>query len=149
MGAPHQPHSPTARHDNNQFIFNRIRKARYGLATRGSQPTNNESGNYRQHHPPTSFGSDEIGKAGVFCKQDTGALVSRTRLVRRRGSRYTTAGADRWYLIVEENWTVTVDDYYQWRLHSHQECDPRHYRRKNFLVHRYQTWYHPRRGGNK
>ncbi len=84
--------------DNNQFIFNRITKARYGIVTRGTAAsdlnvnpvvTDNIIG-------PSSFGVDEIGKIGILMQADTGAVVSRN-VVQFVGGTFanTTAGADR------------------------------------------------------
>jgi hypothetical protein len=64
--------------DNNSFIANRVIRARYGIVTRGTTTdlninpivTDNIVG-------PSAFGSDQIGKVGIFMQADTGALVSR------------------------------------------------------------------------
>ena len=64
--------------DNNSIIANRIIRARYGIVTRGTTSdlninpvvTDNIVG-------PTNFGSDQIGKAGIYMQADTGAVVSR------------------------------------------------------------------------
>ena len=96
--------------DNNQFIFNRITRARYGLATRGVTTNNNEGLVITDNIiGPTSFGSDEIGKAGLFLQADTGALVSRNTVQFVGGDlANTTAGADRCGICIGgENWTVT------------------------------------------
>jgi hypothetical protein len=64
--------------DNNQFLFNRITRARYGLASRGVTTNNNEGLVIADNIiGPTSFGADEIGKAGIFLQADTGAQVNR------------------------------------------------------------------------
>lgn len=70
-----------AGNDNNSFIANRIVKARYGIMTRGTPGdlnvgpivTDNIIG-------PTAFGTDQIGKVGIFMQYDTGASVSRNRV---------------------------------------------------------------------
>jgi Calx-beta domain/Bacterial Ig domain/Bacterial cadherin-like domain len=66
--------------DNNQFIFNRITRAKYGIVTSGNTSTPNlniapiVTDNIIG---PTSFGVDAIGKTGILMQGDTGAIVSR------------------------------------------------------------------------
>lgn len=83
--------------DNNSFIANRIIRARYGIVTRGTTTdlninpvvTDNIIG-------PSSFGTDEIGKVGIFMQADTGATVSRNTVQFVGGDlANTTGGADR------------------------------------------------------
>lgn len=64
--------------DNNSFVNNHIIKFRYGIVTRGTTTdlninpviTDNVIG-------PNAFGTDQIGKAGIFLQADQGALVAR------------------------------------------------------------------------
>jgi len=64
--------------DDNQFIFNRIIRVRYGIVTRGTTTdlsiapivTDNIIG-------PAAFGADQIGRTGILMQADTGATVSR------------------------------------------------------------------------
>ncbi|MGI8918728.1 MAG: beta strand repeat-containing protein [Pyrinomonadaceae bacterium] len=96
--------------DNNQFIFNRITRARYGLATRGVTTNNNEGLVITDNViGPASFGADAIGKAGIYLQADTGALVSRNTVQFVGGDlANTTAGADRCGICIGgENWSVT------------------------------------------
>ncbi|HEY0461476.1 MAG TPA: Calx-beta domain-containing protein [Pyrinomonadaceae bacterium] len=96
--------------DNNQFIANRITRARYGLASRGVTTNNNEGLVILDNIiGPNSFGADEIGKAGIFLQADTGALVSRNTVQFVGGDlASTTAGADRCGICIGgENWSVT------------------------------------------
>jgi hypothetical protein len=106
--------------DNNQFIFNRVTRARYGIATRGVTTNNNIAPIITDNIiGPTSFGADEIGKAGIFVQADTGAVISRNTVQFVGGDlANTTAGADRCGICVgSENWsqtsstTITSGDY--------------------------------------
>ncbi len=96
--------------DSNSFIANRITKARYGIATRGVNTNNNEGLVITDNIVgPTSFGPDEIGKAGIYLQGDAGAIVSRNT-VRFVGGDVanTTAGTDRCGICIgNENWGVT------------------------------------------
>ena len=96
--------------DNNQFIANRITRARYGFASRGVT-TNNSDGLVVTDNiiGPNSFGADEIGKAGIYLQADTGAVISRNTVQFVGGDlANTTAGADRCGICVGgENWSVT------------------------------------------
>ncbi len=96
--------------DNNQIIFNRFTRARYGIATR-SVTTNNSEGLVITDNivGPTSFGADEIGKVGIYLQADAGAIVSRNTVQFVGGDlANTTAGADRCGICVgNENWGVT------------------------------------------
>lgn len=96
--------------DNNQFIANRITKARYGIVTRGVAANNNEGLMITDNIiGPASFGADEIGKTGMFLQQDTGAIVSRNTVQFVGGDlANTTAGADRCGICIGgENWSQT------------------------------------------
>jgi hypothetical protein len=56
--------------DNNQFIANRITRARYGIASRGVTTNNNEGLVISDNIVgPNSLGVDEIGKAGIYCRR--------------------------------------------------------------------------------
>ena len=64
--------------DNNQFIFNRITKARYGIVTRGVTTNNNLNPIVTDNIiGPSAFGTDQITKTGILMQADTGATVSR------------------------------------------------------------------------
>lgn len=96
--------------DNNNFLFNRITRARYGIATRGVTTNNNISPVITDNIiGPTSFGADEIGKAGIYMQADTGAIVSRNTVQFVGGDlANTTSGADRCGICIgAENWSVT------------------------------------------
>ena len=64
--------------DNNQFIFNRVIRARFGISSRGVTTNNNLNPVITDNIVgPTSFGADEIGANGIYMQADTGAIVSR------------------------------------------------------------------------
>jgi uncharacterized repeat protein (TIGR01451 family) len=97
--------------DNNSFIANRIVKARYGISTRG-QTTNNALNTIITDNiiGPNSFGSDQIGKVGIYLQADTGAVVSRNT-VQNVGVLVSNAagGADRCGICVgSEGWSATA-----------------------------------------
>jgi hypothetical protein len=96
--------------DNNQFIFNRIIKARYGIVTRGTTTnlniapivTDNTIG-------PSAFGTDQIGKTGILMQADTGATVIRNT-VQTVGTLITQSNgfADHCGICIgTESWGVT------------------------------------------
>jgi Calx-beta domain/Right handed beta helix region len=96
--------------DNNQFLFNRITRARYGLVTRGVAANNNEGLVIADNIVgPASFGADEIGKAGIFLQQDNGAQVTRNTVQFVGGDlANTTAGADRCGICIGgQDWSTT------------------------------------------
>lgn len=97
--------------DNNQFIFNRIIRARYGIVTRGTTTNLNINPVVTDNIiGPSSFGADQIGKVGIFMQADTGALVSRN-IVQFVGGDFanTTAGADRLGIAIgSESWSTTA-----------------------------------------
>ena len=95
--------------DNNSFIGNRIIKARYGIATRG-QTANNAQNTVITDNiiGPSSFGSDQIGRAGIYLQADAGATVSRNT-VQFVGclEPQSCAAADRVGIAVgNENWNA-------------------------------------------
>ncbi len=96
--------------DNNQFIANRITKARYGIVSRGVATNVNEGLVITDNIVgPTAFGADQIGKAGIFLQFDTGAQVSRNT-VQYVGGDFagTTAGSDRCGICIGgESWGQT------------------------------------------
>lgn len=96
--------------DNNQFIFNRIMRVRYGITTRGV-PTNLNIAPIVTDNiiGPTSFGADQIGKVGIFMQADTGAVVSRNTVQYVGGDfANTTSGADRVGIgIGQESWSMS------------------------------------------
>lgn len=96
--------------DNNQFIFNRVTRARYGIVTRGTTTDLNISPIVTDNIiGPTSFGADQIGKVGILMQADTGATVSRN-IVQFVGGDFanTTSGADRVGIgIGQESWSTS------------------------------------------
>ncbi|HEX8737036.1 MAG TPA: Calx-beta domain-containing protein, partial [Pyrinomonadaceae bacterium] len=96
--------------DNNQFIANRIIKARYGIVTRGTTTDLNISPVVTDNIiGPVAFGTDQIGKTGIFMQADTGATVSRN-IVQFVGclDAQTCTGADRMGIAIgAESWSVT------------------------------------------
>ena len=95
--------------DNNSFIANRIIRARYGIVTRGSTGELNQNPVVTDNIVgPNSFGSDEIGKVGIFMQFDQGATVSRNT-VQFVGGQFgdTTANGDRVGIgIGQESWSA-------------------------------------------
>lgn len=96
--------------DNNQFVANRIIKARYGIVTRGTTTdlninpvvTDNIIG-------PAAFGTDQISKVGIFMQADTGAVVARNT-VQFVGCLDPQActGADRMGIAIgDESWSMS------------------------------------------
>ncbi|HMT08347.1 MAG TPA: Calx-beta domain-containing protein [Pyrinomonadaceae bacterium] len=105
--------------DNNQFLFNRVIKARYGIVTRGTTTNLNISPVVADNIVgPTAFGTDQIGKVGIFMQADTGALVTRN-VVQTVGCLDPQActGADRMGISIgNESWsmapgTITSNNY--------------------------------------
>ena len=97
-----------ADNDNNSFVANRIVKARYGIVTRGTTTDLNISPVVTDNIVgPTAFGTDQIGKVGIFMQADTGATVSRNTVQFVGGDfANTTAGADRVGIgIGSESWS--------------------------------------------
>lgn len=96
--------------DTNQFLFNRVTKARYGIATRGVT-TNNHEGLVIADNivGPSAFGADEIGKAGIYLQADNAAIVTRNTVQFVGGDlANTTAGADRCGICIGgESWSTT------------------------------------------
>jgi hypothetical protein len=101
--------------DNNSFIANRVVKARYGIVTRGTTTdlninpvvTDNIIG-------PSAFGTDQIGKGGIFMQADTGATVSRNTVQFVGGLvANSAAGTDRCGICIgndswSQNTTTTI-----------------------------------------
>ena len=105
--------------DNNSILANRVIKARYGITTRGTTTNLNISPIITDNIVgPASFGTDQIGKVGIFLQADTGAIVSRNT-VQSVGCLEPQActGADRMGIAVgNESWsmapsTITSDNY--------------------------------------
>ena len=96
--------------DNNSFIDNRIIKARYGIVTRGTNSDNNLNPIVTDNIVgPTSFGTDQIGRTGIFMQFDNGALVSRNT-VQSVGTLVTQANgfSDHCGICIgTESWGVT------------------------------------------
>ena len=99
-----------ADNDNNQFIFNRITSARYGIVTRGVTTNNNIAPIITDNIiGPNAFGPDGISKTGILLQADTGAIVSRNTIQFIGGDlANTTAGADRVGIgIGTDSWSAT------------------------------------------
>jgi hypothetical protein len=120
--------------DNNQFIANRITRARYGLATRGVTTNNNEGLVITDNIVgPEAFGADEIGKVGIYLQADTGAIVSRNTVQYVGGNlANTTAGADRCGICIGgESWgqtestVITSGDYTVTKNNVHDVVEER------------------------
>jgi hypothetical protein len=96
--------------DNNSFIENRIIKARYGIVTRGTTTNLNINPVVTDNIVgPSAFGTDQIGKIGIFMQADTGATVSRNT-VQFVGclDPQACAGADRMGIAIgNESWSMT------------------------------------------
>ncbi len=86
-----------ADNDNNQFLFNRITSARYGIVTRGVTTNNNITPIITDNIiGPNAFGADGISKTGILLQADTGGIVSRNTVQFIGGDlANTTAGTDR------------------------------------------------------
>ncbi len=94
--------------DNNQFVANQILKARYGILTRGTTTNLNEGIIVSDNIiGPTAFGSNSIGKVGIFMQADAGAIVTRNFVQFVGGTIATTSGgADRIGIAIgQENWS--------------------------------------------
>lgn len=97
--------------DNNTFTENRIIKCRYGIVTRGNTTNNNQNIIVSNNIiGPTSFGTDEIGKVGIFMQADNNAQVINNTIQYVGGTFTTTsAGADRVGIgIGQESWSNTT-----------------------------------------
>jgi hypothetical protein len=96
--------------DNNQFIFNRIIKARYGIVSRGVTSNNNLNAVITDNIiGPAAFGADQVGVAGIYMLADTGALISRNT-IQNVGVLAANAagGADRFGIAIGAvSWEVT------------------------------------------
>ena len=63
--------------DNNTFTENRIIRSRYGIVTAGTTTDLNQNITITNNIiGPTAFGTDEIGKVGIFMQADNLAVVS-------------------------------------------------------------------------
>ncbi|MFN0201138.1 MAG: T9SS type A sorting domain-containing protein, partial [Bacteroidia bacterium] len=95
--------------DNNAFIANRIIRCRYGIVTRGTTTNLNENVQVLDNIVgPTSFGTDEIGKVGIFMQADNNSIV-RGNTVQYVGGNFTntTGGADRVGIAIGgESWST-------------------------------------------
>lgn len=105
--------------DNNQFLSNRIVRARYGIMTRGTTTNLNITPVIENNIiGPDSFGADQIAKVGIFVQADTGGII-RGNIVQNVGCLHTQActGADRVGIGVgNESWsgspgTITSNTY--------------------------------------
>ncbi|NOS85876.1 MAG: hypothetical protein HOP31_12100 [Ignavibacteria bacterium] len=97
--------------DNNTFTENRIIKCRYGIVTRGLTSNNNQNIVVSSNIiGPSSFGTDEIGKVGIFMQADNNSQVI-NNTVQYVGGTFanTSAGADRVGIAIgQESWTSTT-----------------------------------------
>ncbi len=96
--------------DNNQYLYNNITKCRYGIVTRGAT-TNLNQGIVVSYNTigPTAFGSNQIGKVGIFMQADQGAIVS-NNTVQFVGGYFanTTSGNDRVGIAIgQESWSMS------------------------------------------
>lgn len=105
--------------DNNTFTENRIIRSRYGIVTRGVSTNFNQTVTITNNIiGPASFGTDEIGKAGVFMQYDNNATIS-SNTIQYVGGDFanTSGGADRAGIAIGvENWasaptTLTGSNY--------------------------------------
>jgi Calx-beta domain/Carboxypeptidase regulatory-like domain len=95
--------------DNNQFLFNRIIRSRYGIVTRGLTTNLNINPVVADNIiGPAAFGADQIGKVGIFMQADTGATVTRNTVQFVGGDfANTTGGGDRVGIgIGQESWSM-------------------------------------------
>lgn len=97
--------------DNNQFIFNRVIRARYGILTRGESATNLNQNTVIDDNiiGPSAFGPDQIGKAGIIAIFENNCNINRNT-VQFVGGLFatTTAGADRYGIgLGGESWATT------------------------------------------
>ena len=108
--------------DNNSLIANRIIRCSYGIATQGTD-TNYNVGTVITDNiiGPASFGSDAIGRMGIYMANDTGALIARNTIQFVGGDFANTIfavprigigiGSDLWGISVQrepgENYTIT------------------------------------------
>ncbi len=102
--------SDGADNDNNQFIFNRITSARYGIVTRGVATNNNIAPIVSDNIiGSTAFGANGITKTGILMQSDTDAIVSRNTVQFIGGDfANTSAGADRVGIgIGTDSWGIT------------------------------------------
>lgn len=83
--------------DNNTFTENRIIKCRYGICTRGTTTNLNEIVTVTNNLiGAASFGSDAVGKVGIFMQADNNALISGNQIQNIGGDfANTSGGADR------------------------------------------------------
>ena len=83
--------------DFNSFIANRIIKARYGIVSRGLAGNTNFAPVVTDNIiGPAAFGSDQIGKAGIYMSFDRNAVISRNTIQNVGGLFADTAsGTDR------------------------------------------------------
>jgi hypothetical protein len=96
--------------DNNAFIANRIIKSHYGLVTRGNPSNPNDSPTVTDNIiGPAAFGSDQLGRVGIFMQGDSFATVARNT-VQFAGclATQTCTGADRVGIAIgSDSWSVT------------------------------------------
>lgn len=97
--------------DNNTFTENRIIRSRYGIVTRGVSTNFNQTVTITNNIiGPASFGTDEIGKAGIFMQFDNASLISdnTVQFVGGDFANTPTTGADRAGIAIGvENWGST------------------------------------------
>ncbi len=106
--------SSARNNDNNQILDNRIIKVRYGIFLGGGVAFNLNDNNVISGNSigPLSYGSDQIGKMGIYVNGQNNCLIS-CNYVRNVGRNDNVAGptpgADRCGIgLGQENWSVTT-----------------------------------------
>lgn len=96
--------------DNNTIQDNTFTRARYGVYTRGGSATNPNTGTVitRNTFGPNTFGTDQIGRAGVVTREEDGIQITQNTF-RYIGGAFanTTGGADRVAIAVTTDATWT------------------------------------------
>ncbi len=99
--------------DNNQYLDNRIIKVRYGIFLGGGVAFNLNDNNVISGNiiGPDAYGSDQIGKAGIYVNLQNNCLISCNKIQnvgRNDNVAGLTPGADRCGIgLGQENWSTT------------------------------------------
>jgi hypothetical protein len=105
-----------ADNDNNLIDTCYFTKVRYGIFSRGASAANPNTGNIIKRNivGPTSFGVDQIGKAGIVVREEEGIQIIGNE-VRFVGGDYdnTSAGADRAGIVLatDATWNAPTSVY--------------------------------------
>ncbi len=97
--------------DNNQYLDNRIIKVRYGIFLGGGVAFNLNDNNVVSNNliGPDAYGSDQIGKAGIYVNGQNNCLISCNKIQnvgRNDNVAGLTPGADRCGIgLGQENWS--------------------------------------------